>query len=600
MLRELRKLASLLGRREVYRFVGLLGLMFVASLLEIVGISAVPAFIATLAVPEKVMDYAFLRPILEWLSIDTGRDLVLWGSLALVLVFLLKTAFISFVYWVQVRMAESYQVRLADRLFACYMKAPYAFHLTRNTAELLRNVNNETTLVVTGIIYPLMAAIMSTMMTLLIVGLLVITTPLYAVAGIGVVALGSWAITRASKTRLHKSGVAAQRERRASVQAINQGLGGVLEARLLGVENYFISVYQRSNARFRRARRTSQLIAKTTSPMLEFTAVAGMLLVVVAISLRSSDIKNLIPAVALFGAAIIRLKGSTNAGMTGFTNLRYNIVAIDPIYRDIKLLEEPKRKARKEEGERSRKKLRLSERISVDAVTYAYSDSPTPVLRDVSLTIERGSSVAFVGSTGSGKTTLINVLLGLLEPQEGRILVDGADIRMDLPKWHANVGYIPQTIYLLDDTIRRNIAFGIADADIDDERLLSAIQAAQLEEFVDGLEHGLEAVIGERGVRISGGQRQRIGLARALYHDPEVLIMDEATSALDNRTEHLVMQALDRLRSERTIIMIAHRLSTVRNCDRIYFMKDGQIEASGTYDELNYAHEDFRVMAEVA
>ncbi len=604
MLNELRKLALLFERKDKLRLIGLLGLMFAGSMLEMVGVGAVPAFIATLAVPEQVLQHETLQPILEWLGVDTGRELVVWGSVGLILVYVFKTAFLAMVYWMQVRIAESYQVRLANRLFSCYMQAPYEFHLARNSAELLRNVNNETKEIISGVVYPLLSGSMSVMMTLLIVGLLVAATPAYALAGIAVVGLGSWLITRVSRKRLQASGQMAQAERRASVKAIQQGLGGVAEARILGVEERFIAAFEKSSSRLRRAMRTKQFISRISSPLLELSAVAGMLLVVLAIALVRTDITSLIPALALFGAAIIRLKGSISSSVTGLSTLRHSIVAIEPVFRDIRLLEaasrEKSRLERKAANRNPDRKLPLEKRIAFEGVSYTYPNTSTPVLKDIQLTIEKGSSIAFVGSTGSGKTTLMNVLLGLLKPQEGSITVDGVDIHSDLQGWLANVGYIPQTIYLLDDTLRRNIAFGLSDAEIDETRLWSAIRAAQLESFVLSLKDGLKTVVGERGVRLSGGQRQRVGLARALYHNPEVLIMDEATSALDNVTENLVMQALEELKDGRTIIMIAHRLSTVRNCDRIYFMNGGRIEAAGTYEELAGVHDEFREMAAVA
>ena len=236
----------------------------------------------------------------------------------------------------------------------------------------------------------------------------------------------------------------------------------------------------------------------------------------------------------------------------------------------------------------------------MEHVTYSYPNAAETALKDISLSIQRGQSVGFVGATGSGKTTMINVLLGLLRPKEGLITVDGQNVHNNLRGWQNNIGYIPQSIYLLDDTIRHNVAFGVPEEDIDDEQVWTAIRAAQLDEHVKSLPDGIETFVGERGVRLSGGQRQRVGLARALYHNPDVLIMDEATSALDNETENHVMQALEALKGDRTIIMIAHRLSTVRDCDQLFFLKEGRIEARGTYDELCAIHGDFRRMAEVA
>jgi len=336
---------------------------------------------------------------------------------------------------------------------------------------------------------------------------------------------------------------------------------------------------------------------------LEFIAVGGLLLIVLIMVFIGSDMAALIPTLALFGAAFLRLRATISQIVNGMTLVRYSIAAVDPIFDDLKLLQGvvslPSAPDASGLAPQETTALRLKHTIRLDGVTYAYPNTETPAICDIDLTIMKGTSVAFVGKTGSGKTTLVNVLLGLLKPQRGCITVDGKDIHSNLRGWQANIGYIPQTIFLLDDTIRCNIALGLRDEEIDEKKIWTTIRAAQLENFVRSLEDGVETVVGERGVRLSGGQRQRIGLARALYHNPEVLIMDEATSSLDNHTESLVMDALEDLKEERTFIMIAHRLSTVRNCDRLYFMKDGRIEAVGTYDELSLKHPDFRRMAEV-
>jgi ATP-binding cassette, subfamily B, bacterial PglK len=241
--------------------------------------------------------------------------------------------------------------------------------------------------------------------------------------------------------------------------------------------------------------------------------------------------------------------------------------------------------------------LQLSRSLSAKAVWYRYPDSEEYALKDVSFTLHKGESMAFVGPTGAGKTTIVDVILGLLEPEKGRIIVDGKDIHADLKAWQRNIGYIPQFIYLTDDTILHNVALGLEDKDIDEEKLWQSILTAQLESFIRTLPDGIETVIGERGVRLSGGQRQRIGIARALYHNPEVLIMDEATSSLDGSTEKAVIEAIEKLKGERTMIMIAHRLTTVQNCDKLYFMKDCRIDSSGSYDELVRNNEEFRRMA---
>jgi len=278
--------------------------------------------------------------------------------------------------------------------------------------------------------------------------------------------------------------------------------------------------------------------------------------------------------------------------VASLTSLRYNSVSINPIWNDINKLAEP---APAPNISAITKKQKNN--IKIDSVQYSYPDSDKPAIKDISLSIPKSGSIALVGPTGSGKTTLVDILLGLLKPAEGTILVDGIDIYDNLTDWHRRIGYIPQNIYLLNDSIKNNIAFGLEDSRIDKEMIDTAIRTAQLDKFISSLSKGIETIVGERGIRLSGGQRQRIGIARALYNNPEVLVMDEATSSLDNTTEDSLIKALEKLKKDRTIVMIAHRLTTVQNCDKLYFLKDGNIIASGNYDELYSNCNEFRKMA---
>lgn len=572
-------------------------LMGGGALLEVAGIGAVPAFIATLAVPDKVRALPYAERVLDFLGISTGSELVIWGAVGLILVFAIRAAYLIMLQYLMIRMTEHHRVRIARQLFAAYMYAPYEFHLGRNTAELLRNVDTETKSIVSGIINPILALTLQGLMTLFIVILLVVATPLSGLIAIGVVGGGGWLFLRMVKDRMRIYGKGARKEHKLAIQAVNQGLGGFQDARVLGVEESLIEDFNRSNARAALYMRYKQFVKAVTNPLLEFIAVAGLMLVVLIMVAGGTDLATMVPMLGLFGAAIVRLRSSVGSISSTVTQLSYNLASVDAVVGDLDAL---KLSHRAEKRESTEGQLRLKQSLELDRVTYSYPGASAPALRDVSLTIERGQSVGFVGATGSGKTTLINVLLGLLRPQNGHILVDGTDIYANLRGWQNNIGYIPQSIYLLDDTIRRNVAFGLPNDAIDDDNVWMALRAAQLADHVMGLPDGLDSNVGERGIRLSGGQRQRVGLARALYRNPDVLIMDEATSALDNETENEVLSAISALKGDRTVVMIAHRLTTVRGCDCIYFLENGSLEAQGTYDELCAAHGGFRRMVEVA
>ena len=305
----------------------------------------------------------------------------------------------------------------------------------------------------------------------------------------------------------------------------------------------------------------------------------------------------LLGAGLLIAVAIVRLMPSFTKISSNFASLKWGERALAVVYDDIRDLEAKEREFRRKQAEGLSKPLPFEHELRLENISYSYPGSAESALIDVSLSIPKNASVGFVGPSGAGKTTIVDVILGLLEPMSGRILVDGVDIQDRVANWQRKIGYIPQTIYLTDDTIRKNVAFGLDDGEIDDDLVWEAIDAAQLRELVNSLPDGLDTIVGERGVRLSGGQRQRVGIARALYHKPQVLVMDEATSALDNQTERHIVDALDNIRGSRTMIMIAHRLSTVQNCDTLYYLDEGRLKAQGTYEELLATTPEFAAMA---
>jgi len=599
MIKRVLAVGALFSRRDKLKYMILLALMSGGALLDVVGIGAVPAFVAALAVPDKVRAFPAAGSVLDYLDIQTPQQMVIWGALALIVIFVIKNLYLLGVYYLQVRTTEYHRVRMADRMFRAYMYAPWEYHLMHNSSELLRNVTTETTQLIAGVINPLLSFAMTFMMTLLTVILLLVTTPGVAVVGLGLVGGASWGFLKVVRKRLDQYGQEAKRDRRGMIQSVSQGLAGLMEVRVLGREEFFLGVLYKSLANFARVSRLNQVIKKVAPGLLELVAVSGLLGIVLTLVLIGREAASLVPMLALYGAAIVRLRASV-AGMVGaIGDIQFSSASIPTLVGDIAKLEPLAIAGRKERVARKGREASFEEKLDLSDVTYSYPNTDRPALENISLAIHPGESVGFVGATGSGKSTLVNVILGLLEPQRGSVCVDGGSIFDDRRSWLDNVGYIPQAIVLLDDTIARNVAFGRSDKAIDESRLWSVLEAAQLADYVRTLPESLDTVVGERGMRLSGGQRQRIGLARALYHNPAVLIMDEATAALDNQTENLVMQALESQRSHRTLIMIAHRLSTVRNCDRLYYLREGELVASGSYEALIHEVPEFREMAEM-
>jgi len=596
-LHQLNRLRPLFSRRDKLLYLGLLGLMSIGALLEVLGIGIIPAFVAILAIPDKVAKYPPAARLLDYLGISLGPQLLLLGSAVLLAVFILKNAYMVFLYHIQFRVVEYHRARLASRLFKAYIYAPYLFHLKRNSAELLRNVNSETIEIIQGVISPFLALILGFLFTALTVVLLLVVTPGAAVAGLLFLAIGSFGFFSVVKKRLTYYGKIAIEERKEVIRAVNQGLGALVDARLLGRESTLLKAFDRSVSNFARVVRLRQVIQNSSVNVLEVIAVFGMVIILVVLLHNGMKVEALIPTLTLYAAATMRLRQNISRIVGGLSSIRFSTPSVGNVVDDLEQLDALyRRRAKVTESETS---LTYANAIDLRDVSFTYPDHEHPVLKNISLTIQRGESVAFVGSTGCGKSTLISLILGLIPPQSGEILVDGRDIQQNLPAWHRLIGYVPQNIFLLDDTIRNNIAFGIPGQEIDEHRLWDTIKIAQLESFVRESPQGLDTRVGERGVRISGGQRQRIGLARALYRDPEIIILDEATAALDNKTEVLLMQNLRTLEKRRTFIIVAHRLTTVENCDRLYLLEEGFIRAVGNFTELANRNESFRKMAAI-
>ena len=379
------------------------------------------------------------------------------------------------------------------------------------------------------------------------------------------------------------------------IKALNQGLGGIKDARVLNREEEFIDKFRIETYESSKLKTYIKFIQQIPRPVVETTAVLGMLAVAVLLVWQERSMGAIIPILTLFAMATVRLMPSVQQLVSNYTNLRYNMVSLEPLYNDLKELQEYNAKFL--EDRNSNQSLELDEQIEIRNVSYRYPQGDVQALSEVSLTIPKGKAVAFVGASGAGQTTIVDLILGLLEPEEGKILVDGHPINNSISAWQKNIGYIPQSIYLADESLRSNIAFGLPEAKVDDSKVWEAIRLAQLETMMNNLPRGLDTIVGEHGTRLSGGQRQRVGIARALYHNPKVLIMDEATSALDNITEKQITSAIESLRGERTLIMIAHRLTTVKNCDKLYFMEEGRIIQEGSYNNLVDSNIKFREMA---
>ena len=438
-----------------------------------------------------------------------------------------------------------------------------------------------------------MGLFMEAMVLVFIFALLVAVEPLVTLGTFVIFGGITVVFYRATRAKIDAYADREQHHRGQAVKAVNQGLGGFKDARVLGREGFFLASYRESAEFMARAAQFKAVVSALPRLFLETMAVVALLGVSALLVAQDRPLENDHP----HPHAARRGRRPAHAVVHADHRVHHG----DQVGRAL-AQRGPRRPraARPRAGRVARRGGRggalVPRGLQIEGLGYRYPNAPTQSLDDVTLTIPKNASVGFVGSSGAGKTTIVDVVLGLLTPTEGRVLVDGVDIQDRLSAWQRKIGYIPQSIYLTDDSVRRNVAFGVDEGEIDDAAVWAALDAAQLRELVESMEGGLDAIVGERGVRLSGGQRQRIGIARALYHDPEVIVMDEATSALDNRTERNFVEALERLQGERTLLIIAHRLSTVRNCDTLFMLEDGRLVAQGSYDELVARSDAFREM----
>ena len=591
----LKKIFYILPKGDPFKLVIVFLGMMIAAVLEVAGIGMIPAFVAIVADPDRVLQAEWLQPLIESLEISTSKDLLIWGSGALVGVFLLKSAYVIAFNYFESRFIYNRRFLVSHRLMSSYMQAPYTFHLQRNTAELLRNITQEINVVSNIVITNLLKMTRESIITLAILGFLFAVEPLITIIVIGLSSLGAGGFILMNRKKMKQFGIEEQARRAEMIKTVQQGLGGIKDARVLNREGEFVNKFKTEAFESTRLMAYIKFIQQIPKPVVETTAVVGMLLISTFLVWQGRDISVIIPILTLFAMATVKLMPSVQLLSSMYTNLRYNLVSIDPIYDDLKELEGFRTSFLADRKKKN--SLSLKEKIEINDIWYKYPGSDEQALKEITLTISKGEAIGFVGESGAGKTTIIDLLLGLLKPQQGTVYVDGKDIQKNLSAWQRNIGYIPQSIYLADESLCNNIAFGIPEEEIDQDKIEEAVELAQLETMVNRLPNGIDTMIGENGTRISGGQRQRVGIARALYHKPDILIMDEATSALDNITEKQITKAIEALKGDRTLIMIAHRLTTVQNCDKLYLMKNGYVIDSGTYDELVEKSNEFRKMA---
>lgn len=598
MIGNLRKIFSLLAPREKKQAYGLLLAILIMGLLETTGIASIMPFMAVISSPEIIKTNKLLYHIYTITGLTSQNQFLFFLGVGVLLVLLVSNSFAAFTTWLLLRFVYFSGHALSSRLFEKYLNAPYSFFLNQNSSELVKNIIPEVHRVVVGVMTPAIQITTRSVIALCILTLLIAVDPLLAII-VFIVCGGLYGIVfKLSKKQLAVSGKKSTKAQGLRFKFAGEAFGGIKELKLLGREHEYFKRYQKPSYDFATCESTSQAITILPKYALETIIFGGMLLIMLYLIGIKKDITQVLPMLVLYAFAGYRLMPGFNQIFQGFSQMRYHSAALDIIHKHFQIESDKQKPSQVNIPPTST--LPFSKSIELKNITFSYPKSNSIVINNINLFIRDNTTVAFVGKTGSGKTTLIDIILGLLPINSGEVSIDGTLIEAaNLGAWQKNIGYVPQQIYLADDTVTRNIAFGVPDDKIDHQAVIHAANIANIHDFVlKDLPHGYDTDLGERGVRLSGGQRQRIGIARALYHDPKVLVLDEATSALDGLTENVIMDAIHSLAHEKTIILVAHRLTTIKECDLIHVLAQGCIVDSGDYEELMSSCAEFRKMAE--
>lgn len=592
-----RKILSLLSPKEKRRGALLLVLVVFMALMETAGVASVLPFLAVLGNPQMVETNPVLSVLYDWLGFASVHDFLLALGIAAFCMVLFAAGFRVVTTYAMNRFISMRRHALSERLLETYLRQPYSFFLNRHGSDMAKGILSEAAQAVDLALQPGLRIISASVVALALIALLVVIDPVLAL-GVGVVIGGMYVavflVVQGMLGRIGKERTVANRER---FTAAGEALGGIKDIKLLGREYAYLSRFRPSSARFARHQATSATLSEVPKYLIEAVAVGGILGLALVLMVTSEDLGTILPILGLYAFAGYKLIPAAQMIYYGFARLRFGAAAVEGVYSDLT--------QHGASGEMNRAGVPTwspEREISLVDLSYSYPNAAKPALVDINLKIPVGSVVGLVGGTGAGKTTLVDLILGLLRPSAGSIRVDGVEVtEANLRSWQNSLGYVPQEIFLTDRSIAENIAFGVPESQIDRARVERCARTAQVHGFImSELPEQYDTKVGERGVRLSGGQRQRIGIARALYHNPSVLVFDEATSALDNITERLVMEAVNAVRHEKTVIMIAHRISTVQHCDRIYMLEHGQVVAQGSYQELLRASSGFRRLAQAS
>lgn len=580
MLKILKKMNLLLDRRQKRTMIVLIVMMLAGGVLESLGISMLVPIVTVVLDPSKIEESRILSTLYDGLGMGSTVQFAMFLLLAFVGMTVIKNIYLFFQQKLQLKFVYTNQFATSRRMMINFMKRPYEYYLNADTSVIQRNITSDVNNMYGLILSCLQLFSECIVFICLVVALFLFSDAMMIMALAVLMVLLLLVIKKVLKPIMIRAGQENQEFYSGLYKWIEQSVMGIKEIKIGCKENYFINEYAKCGAGYVNAVQKYNLFNATPRLLIETVCITGMVGYFVLTLGRGTELTELLPQLTALAAAAMRLLPSVNR----INNYQTSISYFEPFFMGVSdnLQEEIHDGKMTYDAEVYRKKqsiekLPLKESIRLEDITYKYPNTEKLIFDHAGMEIPIGSSVGIVGVTGSGKTTIVDVLLGLLQMEGGKILADGVDVSGHYEAWLKNIGYIPQTIFMIDDSIRKNVAFGVPEEEIDEKKVWRALEEAALDDFVRSLPEGLETGIGERGIRISGGQRQRISIARALYEDPEVLVLDEATSALDNDTEAAIMDSINRLHGKKTLVIIAHRLQTIEKCDMVYRVADGKI-----------------------
>jgi len=600
MLQKTKKILGLLTLRERWQLLGLLLAIILTALFQTLGVGCVLPFMSLVMQPEIAIENKWLNWLYTSFNFTTINSFIVFTGVLMASIIFLGNAISAFTLWLRLKFVWRKNHAISERLLKKYLSQPYIYFLNRHSGDLSKNILAEINLLTGQILMPLMNLLAQSIIILSISLMLMLVNP--GITAVTMVVLaGPYALLYLTiRQPLERKGNKRLEANRLRFKAASEAFSGIKELKVMGREQYFLEKYSEPSKTNADLLASTALIGSVPRYGLETVAFCGIILLVLGFVAAERDVRQLIPLVSFYAFAGYRLMPSLQNIFQSFTQIKFTEATLDKIYYDM-TDETGSISFASNWSNNLQEPISFNQSISLENITFGYPGAKEPAICNLSLKINYLQSVGIVGPTGAGKTTLVDIILGLITPQDGLMTVDGIFINENnIRKWQRNLGYVPQQIYLCDDTVARNIAFGIPDEEIDLETVKRVASIANLDDFiVNRLPYGYETLIGERGIRLSGGQRQRIGIARALYHDPEVLIFDEATSSLDGVTEDAVLAAINNAAKVKTLIIIAHRLDTIKNCDVIYLLDKGRILTHGTFQELLSSNAKFRAMAKL-